>query len=230
MKQLIRLVLFVLMSSHSLAEEIFDVELAFDKNNRIVLPVPFEDLIIDYSNAYEYIAAKEGQELIVRPRSGAKPSVQFTVILQNGDVFQMNFTYREKEQPTIFRYKNAPDIPVKPFETPGDRQLWMERVFITAHQIFYGASKKIPGMTPVKIKDKWYLEVEDKGHVKTIILDPVFAFSGLDKTLRAYEIQSDSIVEIENSDFNSEGTIAVVLESDMVTPSLSPYLFILSED
>lgn len=213
-------------------EEVFDVELAFDKNNRIVLPVPYTDIVVDNANSYEWVRAKRGQELTVRPKPGAGEVAQFTFYLANGDGFTLSFTHRVKRHPIVFRYKNAPDVTENVGPYLDDKRKWIAKSFVAAHQIYYGdADKTIPGMSKVSIEDRWVLRLENpNGTYSEVILNPVFAWSGMGKVLKAYVVQSDTSLEIENADFYSEGTIAVALESDVVTENLSPYLFILSAE
>lgn len=232
-KFLIGLVLVCIGLSANAAgsSENYDVTLAFDKINRFVFPVPYKELIIDYSNGYETITARNGYELLVRPKTGAAKRVQFTIVLNNDDVFQVNVSHQNMNDGVIFRYQNASDDNGATPLTLDDKHRWIEATMVKAHQYFYGSKKVMPGMTEISLEDHWKLRLFNKENKEVdVSLYPRFSWSGMKRTLKAYEVYSNETVEIENSDFYRFGTIAIALESDVVTPDLSPYLFIIEHE
>mgnify|MGYP000439312514 FL=1 len=228
-----RIVAFMLLLSVlpvAQSGEIYNVDMAFDLNNRIVLPYAYKDLIIDFPAKIETIAIKDGRELLVRPKAGAKKTFILTFVLSNDDVFQLLVKHSIKSEPTVWRYLDATDDQGSEYLTLNDKNLWVSKVMVDAHEYIYGSDKITQGLSLGEKLKPWVMTVIGNGVENTISLKPLFAWIGMKKRLEAYRVVSESTMKVENQDFYRSDDVAIALESDVIGPKFSPYLIILRED
>ena len=109
------IVVFILFSNISLSNEIsdsiFEVDLAKEKYNRIVLPVPYKNVIFSKGAKIDKpIKLNSGRLMLIRPKASALQTFSATFVLANEESFQVMFNPVLKDRPSIWRYRDASDI------------------------------------------------------------------------------------------------------------------------
>lgn len=231
MIKIISIFVMSLISSFAMSkDETSSVDFAFDLNNRIVLPFAYKDLVIDFPSGIETIALKEGRELLVRPKEGAKKTFILTFVLSNDDVFQLKVTHKVLKSPVVWRYEGATDEQGEQYVRLDDKNKWISKVMVDIHQYIYGADYITPGLSLGEKGSRWELVVRDQHEESQVVLIPLFSWKGMKKKVEVYRVAADIQLSIENQDFYRDGDIAIALESDVAGPKFSPYLIVMRED
>lgn len=224
------------LSSLSSASEIFNVVLKKDGYNRLVFPVAFKDLILNVpSDQVETVSLNDGLALIVRPLEDGEFSLVINLV--NGDAFTLLVDPSDElEGPAVWRYQHASDIEDKNIDalygTSSDKYKWIKSAFTAAHLSYYSREYRMPGMSrDDDITSRVFtVNNEETGAVSELRLVGVSKWRGMDRVLSVYQAQSDSEISIESYDFYTPTTVAVAIESDVVSSSISPYIIILEQD
>lgn len=234
MKYLV-LISLTIFSNFVFAQDIFEIDVSKDEYNSIVLPVPYKSVVFEKQAPQEKpLTFNDSRLVLVKPLAQANKAYTATFVLQDDDSFIVQFNPVNSKVGKVWRYKDAPDsIDYKGY-TLNEKHKWLKRLFIDAHQVYYGQNtdkRTAPfGFSNIENEETHILSVKVKGELHAIKLVPVKSWRGMGHYLRSYRLESTVTMQIDNPDFFTKGTVAISLETDVITNQSSPYIFILKKD
>lgn len=183
---------------------------------RLELPAPFARIVFPPGTQLDGqpISLADGRVVLVRfkPEFSRRVTAHFELV--DGRVLSVQLEQRKGVKPTVWRAPGLSDQVPRLSGRPDDK--WIRDLFLSAIMQGQPAS-----MDPIALPPA--------AQMGALRAHPEAAWAGSGYRMLRYRLQSDSLLSISPPDFYRDGVVAVLVETDVVSPSHSPVLLVLEE-
>lgn len=215
-------------------DDTYTIMASTDAYNRLVFPVPYQKIVIppDAEVQEAPVSLKDNMGILIRPSRGAQP-ISIFVQLVTGEAFTVRMTPSSNPEGTVFRYKGAADIQIKPAKAERPEDGWIADAMVNAAQGktplgFETGAALVPIKAIIAPRDPDGRYNADK--LNRIDLTPVNNWVGSGYRLKVFRLSAKSPINIEPRDFYRDGVIAVAIDGDIASRNNTPLMVLLEVD